>query len=909
VSSLLENVDLHFVDGIDEAWAMARWAGERREVPLAFDTESSGLSPERDQLRLIQIGDTQAGWAVPMEWSGAALEILRKYDGELVAHNLPHDFRFLFRQTGLELPWHKLHDTLLLASLDDPMRQRGLKPLAKQLVDPLADSGQRALDDGMKKQGWDWGTVPVDFGPYVWYSALDPVLTAHLWKQLYPRVRESCPRAYDAEMGANRICTRMMLKGLRIDRTYVTEAMQKLRTYADEARAWLILAYDITSLLSARQIAKALTANGEPPTGFTPTGLPQVNKEFLLRVKDYGSTQAAREIAEQVLGARHAEKLISAYLENFLTQADCDDVVHCQIWQAQAVTGRMCIPDSHRLLTQRGVISVDEIRAGDRTIDSSGNWTTVREVHRYRNAETVVYSNKYMTLEATREHRWVLSREGVPDSIQVEPMTGARRTIHLAPGSREFDFRSREIPLNGSREVQFAALIGWLVSDGRSVEEGNELRSYVYQTERKFYKECLRSIPGEALMYDRITDGKDHHEMRISTRWLRPRLEAAGLSANPLLRTSGTLMQWVMSLSLTELRAFFAAVWLADGNTSHPASRHISCSSQSLREVLQYAGYRLGYRSHITKDGPGGWSNGERYGVKFAGSLISTRYLRQAPGCSDVWCITTDSGTFTAWDQGPYLTGNSVTSPALQTLSRDDRYIRGSFVPRDDHVFISCDYDQVEARLCAHYAEDEGLIRAFANADAGGPDFFAGIASQIFGREITKKDQERQLTKNVVYGACYGAGVEKMAQTAGVPVATMRPVKEAFDRNYPGVKRFSYKAIAMARSADELDGRPAVRSGLGRYLPVERGKEYVSVNRIIQAEAAEVLKLAMLDLEAAGLGPSMCLPIHDEILFEIPKDEAEDARHLIEETMTVRDRYRVPLTCGAQVLPERWQKG
>jgi DNA polymerase-1 len=591
-TSSLGETQLHFVDSLDEAWEMGRWASQRRDTPLAFDTESSGLSPERDRLRLIQIGDTQAGWAVPMEWSGAALEILRKYDGELVAHNLPHDFRFLFRQAGLELPWHKLHDTLLLASLDDPMRQRGLKPLAKQLVDPLADSGQRALDDGMKKQGWDWGTVPVDFGPYVWYSALDPVLTAHLWKHLYPRVRESCPRAYDAEMGANRICTRMMLKGLRIDRAYVTEAKEKLRTYADEARTWLILAYDITSLLSARQIAKALTANGEPPTGFTPTGLPQVNKEFLLRVKDYGSTQAAREIAEQVLGARHAEKLISAYLENFLARADSDDVVHCQIWQAQAVTGRM-----------------------------------------------------------------------------------------------------------------------------------------------------------------------------------------------------------------------------------------------------------------------------------------------------------------------------SCTEPALQTLSRDDRYIRGSFVPRDDHVFISCDYDQVEARLCAHYAEDEGLIRAFANADAGGPDFFAGIASQIFGREITKKDQERQLTKNVVYGACYGAGVEKMAQTAGVPVATMRPVKEAFDRNYPGVKRFSYKAIAMARSADELDGRPAVRSGLGRYLPVERGKEYVSVNRIIQAEAAEVLKLVMLDLEAAGLGPSMCLPIHDEILFEIPKDEAEDARHLIEETMTVRDRYRVPLTCGAQVLPERWQKG
>src|SRR5262249_1672315 len=126
--SVLGNVQLHLVDSIDELWAMKQWAGERRETPLAFGPGKSGLSPERDKLRLIQLGDKHHGWAFPVEWSGGTLEVLRDYDGPLAAHNLPFDYRFIYRQCGTALPWHKLHDTLLLAALDDPMRSRGLKP-------------------------------------------------------------------------------------------------------------------------------------------------------------------------------------------------------------------------------------------------------------------------------------------------------------------------------------------------------------------------------------------------------------------------------------------------------------------------------------------------------------------------------------------------------------------------------------------------------------------------------------------------------------------------------------------------------------------------------------------------------------------------------------------------------------
>jgi len=592
-ASPLEAVELHLVTNLDEALALKRWLGERREI-LGVDTESSGLNPSSDSLRLVQVGDQDTGWAIPWPlWGGLAQEVLRSYEGPMVLHNLPHDWRFLSIQGGIDLPWHRLHDTLILAALDDPMRARGLKPLSRRLIDPKADSGQRALDDGMKRNGWTWGSVPYDFAPYWAYSALDPVLTSRLWSHLYPRVMASCPEAYDVELAVNKICVNMMLKGILIDPAYITQARLKLETYASEARTWLDAAYGITSVLSARQISAALEKHGEPPTEFTPkSGLPKMDKEFLARVRDFGSTPQAREIAEQVLGVRHAEKMMSSYLDNFIKSADADDVVRCQIWQAEAITGRM-----------------------------------------------------------------------------------------------------------------------------------------------------------------------------------------------------------------------------------------------------------------------------------------------------------------------------SITSPALQTLSRDDTFIRGSFIPRPDHVFISADYGQLEGRLAAHYAQDEGMIQMFLDSDAGGTDFFAGIASQIWARHISKKEQERQLCKNVVYGACFGAGIAKMAQTAGVSYEVMRPVKEAFDAHYPGLKEFTRVIVREAKGTAAREGRPAVRSGLRRYLPVEPGKEYVAVNRVIQAEGAEVLKMAMLELDAAGLGDCMLLPIHDEILFEVHKDEADEVCRTIEDVMSVRGRYRVPLLVKAEVLPVRWAKG
>lgn len=243
----------------------------------------------------------------------------------------------------------------------------------------------------------------------------------------------------------------------------------------------------------------------------------------------------------------------------------------------------------------------------------------------------------------------------------------------------------------------------------------------------------------------------------------------------------------------------------------------------------------------------------------------------------------------------------SITDPALQTLPRDDLVVRGAFVPRAGHVFISCDYDQVEARLAAHFSADPGLIEAFRIADSpGGRDFFSTIATELFQEEVAKKDRRRQMVKNMTYARLFGAGLGQMARTAGVTEAQMLPVRDAFNARYPGLERMDSEIMGEAHSIG------GIMTPLGRFLPVTKGREYPAVNYKIQGHAAEVLKRSMIDAESTGLGDWMVLPVHDELLFEVPQDQAEDACTAIRKVMENRTDYRVPLTCKPVIMRERW---
>lgn len=257
------------------------------------------------------------------------------------------------------------------------------------------------------------------------------------------------------------------------------------------------------------------------------------------------------------------------------------------------------------------------------------------------------------------------------------------------------------------------------------------------------------------------------------------------------------------------------------------------------------------------------------------------------------------------WSSRARTTRMSITDPPMQTYDRDTPVVRGSYIPRPGHVLVTIDADQIEMRLAAHCSEDPRLIADFLHADATGQKFFIIAAGRIYQREVGKREPEYNWTKNASYGQVYGGGLEKIAKTAGVPVAQMRPVYEGFQILYPGVQRLMNNLIYQNKGNGR---RPQVETLGGRRLYADRGHEYALLNYKIQGSAAEILKRGMIRCVDAGLGPYLRLPVHDELVFECPKEIAQDVLRTAEQVLTDRDSYRVPITWSGNILTDRWVK-
>lgn len=244
----------------------------------------------------------------------------------------------------------------------------------------------------------------------------------------------------------------------------------------------------------------------------------------------------------------------------------------------------------------------------------------------------------------------------------------------------------------------------------------------------------------------------------------------------------------------------------------------------------------------------------------------------------------------------------SITSPALQTLPSKDPLVRRAFLPRaENEKIVSSDLDQVEFRLTANFSEDKALIDLFLEADRTGGDVFTEIMRDVYKDPTLDKERDsakRGLIKSTVYGKLYGAGVSKMAMTAGVPEADMQEVVDAFDRSYPGVKRFQKQVERDGQERLDREGVGYVLTGTGRRLPAEDNKLYALTNYKIQGTAAELFKQNLIKLDAAGMTPYMVVPVHDEIVLSIPQDIIRDVAPIIQECMTTTEGWAVPLTSG-----------
>ena len=350
----LQGVQLHLVDSVERAVDFLAWLSERRpHNALSVDTETGELpgnprdhafSPWHGQLRLVQVGDGMQGWSIPWgEWSGVFYEAMDKFDGPIICHNIAFEARWFDVQSRWQLPWHRAHDTMIMAHVIDPLGAGALKRLAALHVDGRAVALQETLDAELAKNGWTWGTVPTNFQPYWSYGALDCVLTTRLWEKFYEQCGPDGPyrKPYELEMATRRIVTRMELNGARVDLDYSKRKFSELTDYSDSVKDWAKKTYNGISITSNQQLVRLFESIGAEITEYTPTGQKSCTKDQLKMLIRDGNDEV-KQLADSVLKQRKADKLANTYFSNFIN-GNINGLVHPSVRTLGARTSRMSI--------------------------------------------------------------------------------------------------------------------------------------------------------------------------------------------------------------------------------------------------------------------------------------------------------------------------------------------------------------------------------------------------------------------------------------------------------------------------------------------------------------------------------------------------------------------------------------
>jgi DNA polymerase I-like protein with 3'-5' exonuclease and polymerase domains len=242
----------------------------------------------------------------------------------------------------------------------------------------------------------------------------------------------------------------------------------------------------------------------------------------------------------------------------------------------------------------------------------------------------------------------------------------------------------------------------------------------------------------------------------------------------------------------------------------------------------------------------------------------------------------------------------SVTDPPLQTLPRG-RLVRDAIISRPGTRFVMADFAGMELRALASEANEISMLETLN----GGGDLHNFVATELYGANFTKP--QRQIVKNGQFSLIYGAGVEKFAVTAKIPVAQAKEFFDRYNVMFPRVAQY------MQDNVNEVMERAGGRSGKGwvelidgRHLVVPGDKAYISTNYKIQGGCAVVLKRKIAELDAAGLGDFFRLPVHDELLLEVPERDVEEAKHILAEVMPDRYSFRGVTLTTDQDCVNRW---
>lgn len=265
----------------------------------------------------------------------------------------------------------------------------------------------------------------------------------------------------------------------------------------------------------------------------------------------------------------------------------------------------------------------------------------------------------------------------------------------------------------------------------------------------------------------------------------------------------------------------------------------------------------------------------------------------------------------TSFNQTVTATGRlSSSEPNLQNIpirTEEGRKIRKAFVSSSrGNVLLSGDYSQIELRILAHLSGDKQLSKAFKE----GLDIHAFTAGLVFGvKETDVTDEMRAMAKTVNFGVLYGMSPYGLSQSLDIGVDKAKEFIDAYFERYPSVKDYLEGLLADARK----NGFVSTILGRRRYIPeinnqdmrIRQFAERTAINAPIQGSAADVIKVAMIaineKLSKSAMGTKMTLQVHDELVFDVPREELDKACKIIKDGMENIIKLKVPLGVHVEV--------
>jgi DNA polymerase-1 len=275
---------------------------------------------------------------------------------------------------------------------------------------------------------------------------------------------------------------------------------------------------------------------------------------------------------------------------------------------------------------------------------------------------------------------------------------------------------------------------------------------------------------------------------------------------------------------------------------------------------------------------------------KYAGTYYAT-YKEQETIHAFIKTFGTDTGRFS------YAEPNLQNVPKEEDLDNDIPFqVRGCFKPRADHCFVMVDFDQQEFRLLLDYAGEHDLIRRINDH---GEDVHQATADMV--------GVSRKMAKTLNFGLLYGMGAEKLAGSLGVSVAEAKSIKRQYFARLPMVQRFIRRVIETAET------RGHIKTWVGRklYFP-NKDFAYKAPNHLIQGGCGDIARHAMVSLQKEifeGIRSNMLLQVHDELLFEVHRDELDIIPAIVNIMENTYEPFNgMKLTCGVEHSWESWGK-